>query len=138
VTAQGRFADVRERPLGIGSGVGHLMARVPAAVLVPLALEYTFWTERTPEALVRVGEPVRAADHPGLSGRAWTALIETGMTRNLDALSAEAVSRDPGRFAELLAGRSGVGGVYDGWRRVKAWARGRKFDPSHAAPGDRP
>jgi 1-acyl-sn-glycerol-3-phosphate acyltransferase len=138
VTAQGRFTDVRERPLGIASGVGHLMARAPAAVAVPLALEYAFWTERTPEALVRVGEPVRAADHPGLSGRGWTELIEGAMTRNLDALSAEAVTRDPGRFAELLSGRAGVGGVYDGWRRVKAWARGKRFDPSHATGGDRP
>ena len=133
VTAQGRFTDVRERPLALQSGVGHLASRLTAGVVLPVGLEYTFWTERTPEALVRVGEPLKIADHPGLNGRAWTALIEAALTRNLDALNAEAARRDPAAFAELLAGKSGVGGVYDTWRRVKSWARGRKFDPSHDA-----
>lgn len=131
VTAQGRFADVRDRPLNLRSGVGHLAARLTAGVVVPLALEYTFWTERTPEALVRFGEPLRIADHPSVNGKEWTRLIEVALTKTLDALNAETASRDPSKFVTLLAGRSGVGGVYDVWRRLKAWARGRKFDPSH-------
>lgn len=131
VTPQGRFADVRERPLALQSGVGHLAARLPNAVVLPVALEYTFWTERTPEALVRVGDPLRTADHPGLRGKEWTALIEAALTRALDALNAEATRRDPSAFHTLLAGKSGVGGVYDQWRRLKSWLRGRKFDPSH-------
>ena len=133
VTAQGRFTDVRERPLALQSGVGHLAARLKAGVVLPVALEYTFWTERTPEALVRVGEPLRVADHPGLRGKQWTALIEAALTRNLDTLNAEATRRDPAAFTELLSGKTGVGGVYDVWRRLKAWARGERFDPSHAA-----
>jgi 1-acyl-sn-glycerol-3-phosphate acyltransferase len=133
VTAQGRFTDVRERPLAISAGVGHLAARLDRGAVLPVALEYTFWTERTPEALVRVGEPLRVTDHPGLSGKDWAALIEDTMTRNLDTLNAETQSRDPARFDTLLGGRSGVGGVYDGWRRLKAWVRGEKFDPSHDA-----
>jgi 1-acyl-sn-glycerol-3-phosphate acyltransferase len=138
VTAQGRFTDVRERPLAINSGVGHLAARLSAGAVLPLALEYPFWTERTPEALVRVGEPIRVAEHPGLSGKDWAALIEEAMTRNLDALNAEAVSRDPAKFAELLAGKSGVGGPYDWWRRFKSLVRGEKFDPSHGSREKRP
>lgn len=133
VTAQGRFTDVRTRPLALQSGVGHLAARVPNLVVLPVALEYTFWTERTPEALVRVGEPLRVADHPGLTGKQWTARIEAALTANLDALNVETARRDPAAFATLLAGRSGVGGIYDQWRRFKAWVRGRKFDPSHDA-----
>ncbi len=133
VTAQGRFTDVRERPLALQSGVGHLVARLSNVTVLPIALEYTFWTERTPEALVRIGEPLRTADHPGLRGKEWTALVETALTRTLDALNAEAVRRDRSAFHTLLAGKSGVGGVYDLWRRVKAWVRGKKFDPSHDA-----
>lgn len=133
VTAQGRFTDVRERPLAINSGVGHLAARLTAGTVLPLALEYTFWTERTPEALVRFGEPLRVADHPGLSGRDWAARIEDAMARNLDALNAETVTRDPAKFAEVLSGKTGVGGPYDWWRRLKAWARGERFDPSHTS-----
>jgi 1-acyl-sn-glycerol-3-phosphate acyltransferase len=131
VTAQGRFMDVRKRPLALQSGVGHLAARLSAGTVLPIALEYTFWTERTPEALVRVGEPLSIARHSGLGGKAWTTLIETALTLNLDRLNAETMSRDPALFTDLLSGKSGVGGVYDGWRRMKAWARGKKFDPSH-------
>ncbi len=133
VTAQGRFADVRERPLSLRSGVGHLAARLERGVVVPLALEYAFWDERTPEALARYGDPIRVADYPGLDGRAWTRLIEERLTRTLDALNADAMSRDPGRFDTVLDGRAGVGGVYDLWRRAKALVRGERFDPSHAA-----
>src|SRR5207237_12126 len=140
VTAQGRFTDVRERPLGLRSGVGHLAARLDRGVVVPLAIEYAFWNERTPEALARFGEPLRIAHHPGLGGKEWTRLIEDALTRTLDTLSVEAISRDPDRFTELVSGRVGVGGVYDLWRRLKAWARGERFDPSHAAAtrGERP
>lgn len=140
VTAQGRFTDVRERPLNINAGVGHLAARMPNGYVLPVALEYTFWTERTPEALVRMGSPIAVADYPDLSGKEWTAHIEAEMTRNLDTLNAEATSRDPARFTELLAGKSGVGGPYDWWRRLKALVRGRKFDPSHdaATRGEQP
>jgi 1-acyl-sn-glycerol-3-phosphate acyltransferase len=133
VTAQGRFTDVRERPLAIHSGVGHLAARMADGIVLPLALEYTFWTERTPEALVRFGQPLRVADDPGLTAQEWTRRIEEAMSRNLDVLNAEAMSRDPARFRELLTGRAGIGGPYDAWRRVKSWLRGERFDPSHAA-----
>lgn len=131
VTAQGRFTDVRERPLALQSGVGHLAARLERGIVLPVALEYVFWTERTPEALVRIGEPLRIADHPGLSGRQWAALIEGALTRNLDALSAEVIRRDPAAFTVLLSGKTGVGGAYDQWRRLKSWLRGRTFDPAH-------
>jgi 1-acyl-sn-glycerol-3-phosphate acyltransferase len=134
VTAQGRFTDVRERPLALRSGVGHLAARLERGIVLPVALEYAFWTESTPEALIRVGEPLRVADHQGATGKEWTARIEAALTRSLDALNAETMARDPAAFAELLVGKTGVGGVYDVWRRLKAWAGGRRFDPSHDAP----
>ncbi|HEV3383780.1 MAG TPA: lysophospholipid acyltransferase family protein [Gemmata sp.] len=133
VTAQGRFTDVRERPLALQAGVGHLAARIPHGTVVPIALEYTFWSERTPEALIRVGEPLLVEDHPGVSGKEWTLLIEQSLTRALDGLNAEAISRDPALFRELVSGKTGVGGVYDIWRRLKMWLRGRKFEPSHEA-----
>lgn len=133
VTAQGRFADVRERPLALRSGVGHLAARLGRGVVVPLAIEYCFWNERTPEAMARYGEPLRIADHPGRDGKEWTRLIEESLTRTLDALNAEAMSRDPAKFADVVGGRTGVGGVYDLWRRLKSLARREKFDPSHTA-----
>ena len=101
--------------------------------MLPVALEYTFWTERTPEALIRFGEPLQVADYPGLSGKEWLKRIEASLTENLDLLNAEAMSRDPAKFTPLLTGKSGVGGPYDLWRRFRSWLRGEKFDPSHDA-----
>ena len=139
VTAQGRFTDVRERPLNLRSGVGHLAARLERGFVLPLAIEYSFWNERSPEALARFGEPIPIAEHPGLDGKQWTQLIEDALTETLDGLNAEAMSRDPAKFAALLEGRAGVGGVYDWWRRLKAWMRGERFDASHdAAMRERP
>jgi 1-acyl-sn-glycerol-3-phosphate acyltransferase len=135
VTAQGQFADVRTRPLGLRSGVGHLAARMDWGFVLPLAVEYTFWTERTPEALLRFGPPIDVTEAPGRSGRDWTARIEDALTDTLDGLNAEAMTRDPDRFMTLLGGQAGVGGVYDLWRRVKALAAGQRFVAEH---GSRP
>jgi 1-acyl-sn-glycerol-3-phosphate acyltransferase len=133
VTAQGRFADVRERPLALQSGVGHLAARLTRGVVVPLAIEYAFWNERTPEALVRFGNSLDIDSRLGWSGKKWLDLIEGEVTKNLDALNREAIARDPGLFLNLLDGHAGVGGPYDWWRRLKAWATGVRFDASHEA-----
>ncbi len=131
VTAQGRFADVRTRPLELRPGVGHIAARLDRLLILPLAVEYVFWTERTPEALARLGAPIDVAEAPGRSSRDWTQRVEDALTETLDALNAEAMTRDPDRFTTLLDGRTGVGGVYDLWRRFKSWVRGERFDASH-------
>jgi hypothetical protein len=133
VTAQGRFTDVRERPLAIQAGVGHLAARLAEGIVVPIALENTFWSERTPEALIRIGEPLNVRDNPALSGKEWRLRIEQSLTTVLDGLNAEAMTRNPSLFTELVSGKTGVGGIYDMWRRLKMWLRGRKFEPSHEA-----
>jgi 1-acyl-sn-glycerol-3-phosphate acyltransferase len=131
VTAQGRFADVRARPLDLRPGVGHVAARLDYGVILPLAVEYTFWAERTPEALARFGPPIDVAEAPGRSGKDWTRRVDDALTETLDALNAEAMTRDPEQFTTLLDGKVGVGGMYDLWRRARSWARGERFDPSH-------
>lgn len=140
VTAQGDFADVRKRPLNLRSGVGHLAARLTRGWVLPIAVEYTFWTESKHEALVRVGEPLpfalfsrQGSGAGGERGKAWTARIEAALTASLDALNAEAQSRDPAKFTTLLGGSAGVGGVYDAFRRSAAFLSGQKFDASHMA-----
>lgn len=137
VTAQGRFMDVRERPLSLRPGVGHLASRLSQGLILPIALEYAFWSERTPEALVRIGEPLALGAAMTPPGRkpadVWREQIEAALTRTLDGLNAETISRDPRQFTVHLSGRSGIGGVYDLWRRAKSWARGQRFDPSHGS-----
>ncbi len=133
VTAQGRFADVRQRPVRLEAGVGHLAARLRRGWVVPLAVEYPFWTERTPEALVRVGSPLAVAERAGQGPRQWLAEVETALTRTMDELAASAQTQDEQRFVTLLTGRAGIGGWYDRWQRLRQWLRGQRYDPAHAA-----
>ncbi len=131
VAAQGRFADVRQRPLALRPGLAHLAAHAPQARFVPMAVEYPFWDERTPEALIRFGEALPGEEIAALGIKPGAARLETALTHTLDALSKEAMTRDPALFDTLLTGKVGVGGVYDLWRRAKAWSRGKRFEAAH-------
>jgi 1-acyl-sn-glycerol-3-phosphate acyltransferase len=132
VAAQGRFSDVRERPLRLRPGLAHLADKQPDLVFLPLALDYVFWNEKRPEMLIRFGEPLAARDLP-LSPRARLEALEARLTQTLDDLSTAAMSRDPRRFTTLIDGAGGVNPLYDAWRRLKALARGRSFSPEHGA-----
>ncbi|MBX3400641.1 MAG: lysophospholipid acyltransferase family protein [Gemmataceae bacterium] len=127
VTAQGTFVDVRTRPLGLRPGVGHLASAMATGWVVPVALEMGFWNERAPEALVRVG----AALPVGGIAKEQSQRIESALTATLDGLAEDSRSRDPARFETIIQGRTGIGGVYDFWRRLKSAVRGKRFDPSH-------
>ena len=134
MNAEGRFRDVRERPLQVATGLSHLGKRVPAARFVPLAIETIFWDERRPNMLLRFGDPV-AAEALRAGGQA---VLADALAATMDALAADAATRDPARFTTLLAGRTKINVFYDGWRRAKAILRGRHFDPAHGAPMDTP
>jgi 1-acyl-sn-glycerol-3-phosphate acyltransferase len=130
IAAEGQFTDPRVRPVRLRSGLGHLATRMRQAVLLPVAFEYPFWEERTPEALARFGEEIPAGE-ADMAATDWTAVLESRLESALDALAAESLTRDPSRFDVLLGGTAGVGGVYDAWRRLKARVRGERFRPEH-------
>ncbi|QVL32862.1 lysophospholipid acyltransferase family protein [Telmatocola sphagniphila] len=129
ITAQGEFVDPRVRPVKIRAGVGQLATRLKSGWIIPIALEYPFWNEKTPEALVRIGQPLKLDQD--LDRQQWTALIELHLQESMDRLAQEAILRDPAQFDTLILGKSGVGGVYDLWRRFKAALKGKKADLSH-------
>lgn len=130
MTPGGRFVDPRERPVELQSGLGHLAAKVPTAIFLPLAVEYPFWEERTPEALARFGKPLDASE-ARLGPGEWTVLLAQRLAATQDALAIDAISRDPARFETMARGKTGAGGAYDAWRRLTARLRGEKFDPRH-------
>ena len=136
ITAQGRFSDVRARPLGLRPGVARLPEIAPGALFVPLALEYAFWEERGAEAFAAFGRGTTGAELAALPRPERLARMEGELTALLDRLSADVISREPERFRALVAGRKGVGGVYDLWRRLTARLGGRRFDPAHRTPDD--
>ena len=131
ITPQGRFADVRERPLRLQSGLGHLAQRAPHAAFIPVAIEYAFWEERRPEILVRFGPPVQAG--PTASAAQWDARLTTALGETQEALAHQSIRRAPADFQVLLAGRRGVNFIYDTWRRLRAGLRGEAFNPEHGA-----
>jgi 1-acyl-sn-glycerol-3-phosphate acyltransferase len=133
ITPQGHFADVRARPLGLRPGVGHLVHRLRGGAVLPVALEYTFWAERLPEALAYIGEPMVIDDGRERSPEAWTEEVERGLSRAQDELAQASIARDEGAFELLVQGRSGFGRVYDLWRRLTAALRGERAVTEHGA-----
>ena len=131
ITAQGRFADPRERPVGIEAGVAHLARSIPELVLIPLAVEYPFWNERHPEALARFGAPIFVQREEPRDVKGWTVLLAERLERAQDDLAALTRARDAAPFETLLDGQRGVGGIYDKWRRLRAWTRGERFSAAH-------
>ena len=133
VTPQGRFADVRERPVKFQAGLGHLATRVERALFLPVATEFVFWEERLPEILVRFGEPieVHGKQAKAFTRDDWAALFEQTLAANQDALSLEAQRRNSSDFKMVLRGGAGQGGIYDFWRAVKARLRGECFTKEH-------
>jgi 1-acyl-sn-glycerol-3-phosphate acyltransferase len=125
VAAEGRFTDPRERPVRLRSGIGHLASKIRNAVLLPLAIEYPFWEERSAEALARFGEEIPTGD-ADLDAADWTPILEEGLESALDALTLEALARDTARFEVLAGGSAEVGGIHDAWRRLKARFQGER------------
>ena len=130
VTAGGDFEDVRARPVRVKGGIAHLAKRLDRGVILPLAIEYPFWTEKTPEALLAFGPPLRVTERPGDED------LRAALTAAMDGLAAAAVARDPAAFTTLLSGAAGTSRVYDAWRGMKARLAGRRFSAAHMPEAD--
>jgi 1-acyl-sn-glycerol-3-phosphate acyltransferase len=128
ITAEGEFTDPRRRPLVLRGGIAHLARHVPQAVFMPAALDYVFWNESRPEALLRFGPPVAVAHLPVAAA---AAALTRALTEALDALAEDGATRDATRFVTLLHGAGGGSAIYDTWRRARALRQGRGFDPRH-------
>ena len=129
VTAQGEFTDAR-RPVMIEPGVGHLARRAGRFAMLPVAIEYTFWNERYPEAFACFGDAI-VGDGEDRSSAEWNGLFTKALQTTADALSRKAQLRCATAFEPLLAGRAGIGGVYDFWRAARARLQGKGWQPEH-------
>jgi 1-acyl-sn-glycerol-3-phosphate acyltransferase len=72
LTPQGRFVDVRARPIELRGGIGALATRLPEVEFLPLAIEYAFWTEPRPEILVSFGQATIPREEIPRNAAAWT------------------------------------------------------------------
>ena len=133
LSPQGRFADVRERPLRLQDGLGALAVREADAAFVPLAIEYAFWTEPRPEILVTFGEPIFPGREIIRGVGEWTRIFSAALAGAQDKLAAASCRRDIGEWHTIDRGKSGVNAIYDAWRWLRAKLRGEKFEPEHPA-----
>ena len=138
LTPQGGFTDTRTRPITFKAGLDSLLRRAPEVTVLPLAIEYTFWNERLPEALTLLGKPLTfsrgsltglESDTGGTPGE----LVAAALERSQDALAALSAKRDPALFTPMLVGASGTSGIYGGWQRIRARLRGERFDGEHGS-----
>ncbi len=137
VHAPGRFCDPRERPIPIAPGMTRLPELAPGAWFVPLALDYPFWSERKAEMLVAFGPPIPASELLAMDREARATRLAAALEAVADRLTEDAIARDPERFETLVQGKEGMGGIYQGWRRLGALLRGQRFDPRHDHQADR-
>ncbi|WP_165250014.1 lysophospholipid acyltransferase family protein [Paludisphaera soli] len=131
ITPQGRFVDVRDRPVRFKEGLGRLLHRTSHASVVPLAIEYPFWNDRRPEILVRFGAWIPVVDGGAESADSWTRRLEAALVEAQDGLAAASLTREEGPFDTLVRGSAGVGGVYEFGRRLRYALRGQRFTSEH-------
>ena len=131
LTPQGRFVDVRERPLRLQDGLGALAARNPNAAVIPLAIEYAFWTEPRPEILVAFGQPIVPATDQ--TADEWAHIFGDALENTQDKLAARSCRRNAADWVVLNRGKSGVHAIYDAWRSLSARFRGQSFAREHHA-----
>jgi 1-acyl-sn-glycerol-3-phosphate acyltransferase len=131
LTPQGRFTDVRERPIRLRSGIGALAARMPQVEFLPLAVEYTFWTEPRPEVLIAFGDATVPSREIFQSAAEWTELFSGALQDTQAELAHHAYRRDPRDWLVLDRGASGVSAVYDVWRMLRARLSGTTFSCDH-------
>ncbi len=105
ITAEGAFTDARPRPLSLRAGIAHLARDLPGVVFLPLALEYCFWNESRPEALLRFGVPISG----GGSVAACAARLTAGLTETMDGLATLAIARNKAPFLTVLPGATETG-----------------------------
>jgi 1-acyl-sn-glycerol-3-phosphate acyltransferase len=133
VTPEGHFTDTRTRPAVFLPGLAALVARTGPCTLVPLAIEYTFWDERLPEILASCGEPIHISDGQAHTAPEWNAQLGAALSATQDELAVLSRLRNPALFSTVLAGRVGIGGIYDAWKWLLALLTGRVYQRSHGS-----
>lgn len=131
ITPEGRFADVRDHDSDLMPGLAHLCHRRNTGHAIAMAMEYVFWDERLPVCLVQFGTPIALDAHESWSKADWATELSNQLRENQNELASLAITRDSKHFENLLAGRTGAGGIYDGFRRAKAWMTGKTFESRH-------
>jgi 1-acyl-sn-glycerol-3-phosphate acyltransferase len=120
LTPQGRFADVRKRPLELQPGIGYLATALSRVCFLPLAIEYSFWTEPRPEVLLCFGEPITPGISTDRQPGAWTKYFGRQLEAAQQKLATRAMARESGDWMFLERGADGITPLYDASRWLQS------------------
>ncbi|MFN7141954.1 MAG: hypothetical protein ACK4UN_21755 [Limisphaerales bacterium] len=98
-----------------------------------MAIEYPFWEERSPEALVHFGESIDFSYDDNLTAKRCSERCAAALELAQSTLAEAAQKRSAPEFDFLVRGQAGVGFFYDNWRALRARWRGENFQPEHGS-----
>jgi 1-acyl-sn-glycerol-3-phosphate acyltransferase len=130
ITPEGRFADPRDHSQPLMHGLAHLAHDAPNALLVPIAIEYPFWEERLPEALVRLGRIIRADETGCTTKPQWQDYLTNALRETQRELAESSIARRTEDF-ELLVSSKLRRSWYDFFRLTTARLRGKSIPIEH-------
>ncbi|MEM9400059.1 MAG: lysophospholipid acyltransferase family protein, partial [Verrucomicrobiota bacterium] len=136
ISPQGNFRDIRQRPPMLKPGIGALCASMQKkgrGSVIPLAMEYMFWTEKKPEIFIAFGEKIDLANTDKTTAQNWVQIIESAMQKTQDKLAEQVIARDADAFRPVFSSNSSTHPVYDIWRRFTFALRGKHYYREHAA-----
>lgn len=121
IMPQGRILANDVRPLGFESGIAHVVRRLGACVLLPVALRYEFIGEQKPEALISLGAPITLDDGQAraVNAKAFTVELEGRVTAELDRLRDDVRAYRFEAFRPLAQGTPSINRWWD-------WVRGKR------------
>lgn len=126
LTPRGEFADARKRPLEFQEGLGLLASQLDRGTLIPVALQYSFWTETRPEILVGFGTPTCISEYssrfPEHGRTDLTAHLEQRLLKVLDPLLKADLHRDEAPFYSLMDSPSGF--IQGAVQSLREWGSG--------------
>jgi len=128
LTPQGRFTDPRE-PIRLRPGAAAIAAASPRPPrVVTVAVEYSFWQDQRPEALVAVSicEPPDPSNAPP-STADWHRAMTAAMTDATERLRVGAIARSPEAFEPIdrrLGGDARINPMMDAWLRFRGRSGG--------------
>jgi 1-acyl-sn-glycerol-3-phosphate acyltransferase len=132
ITPEGRFCDDRDTSAEFRPGLAHLVEQMDRGIVLPLAMEYTFWEERAAEVLVKFGEPIDRAAASVQTKADWNHQLHQALRRTQAELADASLHRRTDEFTVVLGGRAGVGGIYEWIRKGAARLRGREYRAAHS------
>ena len=102
---------------------------------IPLAIEYSFWSEPKPEILCAFGRPIYPDRKVITTSQGVTTLLANRLENLQDELELHSCRRQAADWMRLESGRTGVDRIYDSWRWLRSRSRGETFVREHQPVG---